>query len=92
MHLRPDPARVVVRPFRISRAETTFTVASSYEIDLETTYAYAIYRDSVGEFIGGTYGFVDLIPAGGQAAGTVTSYEPVAGVATTDVYVDQGYF
>ena len=28
--------------------ETTFTVASSYEIDLETTYAYAIYRDSGG--------------------------------------------
>ena len=72
--------------------ETTFTVASSYEIDLETTYAYAIYRDSAGAIIGGTYGFVDLIPAGGQAAGTVTSYEPVAGVATTDVYVDQGYF
>jgi hypothetical protein len=72
--------------------ETTFTVASTYEIDLETTYAYAIYRDSAGAIIGGTYGFVDLIPAGGQAAGTITSYDPVAGVANTEVYVDQGYF
>ena len=48
--------------------ETTFTVASTYQIDLETTYAYAIYRNSSGQIIGGTYGFVDLMPAGGQAA------------------------
>jgi hypothetical protein len=32
------------------------------------------------------------VPAGGQARGTITSFEPVEGVATTDVYVDQGYF
>ena len=73
-------------------SETTFLVASSYQVDLETTYAYAIYRDSAGSIVGGTYGFVDLIPAGGQAQGSVLSYEPVANVATTDVYVDQGYF
>ena len=72
--------------------ETTFTVSSTYQIDLETTYAYAIYRNSSGQIIGGTYGFVDLVPAGGQARGTITSFEPVEGVATTDVYVDQGYF
>ena len=53
--------------------ETTFTVSSTYQIDLETTYAYAIYRDSAGQIIGGTYGFVDLVPAGGQARGTITS-------------------
>ena len=72
--------------------ETTFNVSSTYQIDLETTYAYAIYRNGSGQIIGGTYGFVDLVPAGGQARGTITSFEPVEGVATTDVYVDQGYF
>lgn len=72
--------------------ETTFMVTSTYEVDLETTYAYAIYRNSAGEIIGGTYGFVDLVPAGGQARGTVMSYEPVEGVAETEVYCDQGYF
>jgi hypothetical protein len=72
--------------------ETSFTVSSTYQIDLETTYAYAIYRNSSGQIIGGTYGFVDLVPAGGQARGSITSFEPVEGVAATDVYVDQGYF
>lgn len=72
--------------------ETTFTVASTYQVDLETTYAYAIYRNGSGQIIGGTYGFVDLIPAGGQARGTITSFEPVEGVTDTEVYVDQGYF
>jgi hypothetical protein len=72
--------------------ETEFTVASAYSIDIESAYSYAIYRDASGAIIGGTFGFVDLIPAGGQARGTVTSYEPVEGVVTTDVYVDPGYF
>ncbi len=72
--------------------ETTFTVESTYEVDLESTYAYAIYRNAAGDIIGGTYGFVDLIPAGGRATGSVRSYEPVDGVETTEIYVDQGYF
>ncbi|HKY67276.1 MAG TPA: hypothetical protein VJM49_12935, partial [Acidimicrobiales bacterium] len=72
--------------------ETSFTVASTYEVDLESTYAYAIYRDASGKIIGGTYGFVDLVPAGGTARGSITSFEPVQGVSATEVYVDQGYF
>jgi hypothetical protein len=72
--------------------DTTFTVASSYGVDLESPYAYAIYRDASGAIIGGTYGFVDMVPAGGRASGTVSSYEPVPNVASAEVYVDQGFF
>ena len=72
--------------------DTTFTVASSYGVDLESPYAYAIYRDASGAIIGGTYGFVDMVPAGGRASGTVSSYEPVPDVASAEVYVDQGFF
>jgi hypothetical protein len=71
---------------------TTFVVASSYTQDLESPYAYVIYRDAAGAIIGGTYGFVDMVPAGGRATGEVTSYEPVPNVATAEVWVDQGYF
>ena len=72
--------------------ETTFTVESSFQVDADSPYAYAIYRDAAGTIIGGTYGFVDLVPAGGRAQGSISSYEPVPNVATTEVYVDQGYF
>ena len=71
---------------------TTFTVASSYGVDLDSPYAYVIYRDTAGKIIGGTYGLVDMIPAGGRANGELTSYDPVPNVATAEVWVDQGYF
>jgi hypothetical protein len=71
---------------------TTFTVASSYTVDLDSPYAYVIYRDEAGKIIGGTYGLVDMVPAGGRANGELTSYEPVPNVATAEVWVDQGYF
>jgi len=72
--------------------ETTFVVTSTYGIDVDGPYAYVIYRNSAGEIIGGTYGFVDMVPAGGRASGTLTSFEPVDGVATSEVYVDAGVF
>jgi hypothetical protein len=72
--------------------ETTFVVASSYTVDLDSPYAYVIYRDAAGKIIGGTYGIVDMVPAGGRANGTLTSYDPVPNVATAEVWVDQGYF
>jgi len=72
--------------------ETTFVVTSTYAIDVDGPYAYVIYRNSAGEIIGGTYGFVDMVPAGGRAAGTLTSFDPVDGVASSEVYVDAGVF
>jgi hypothetical protein len=72
--------------------ETTFVVTSTYAQDLDSPYAYVIYRDAAGKIIGGTYGFVDMIPANGRASGTLTSFDPVDGVATSEVYVDAGFF
>jgi hypothetical protein len=72
--------------------DTTFVVTSTYAIDVDGPYAYVIYRNSAGEIIGGTYGFVDMVPAGGRAAGTLTSFDPVDGVASSEVYVDAGVF
>jgi hypothetical protein len=72
--------------------ETTFVVTSTYAQDLDSPYAYVIYRDSAGKIIGGTYGFVDMIPANGRASGTLTSFDPVDGVATSEVDVDAGFF
>jgi hypothetical protein len=73
--------------------KTTFTVSSTYESQLESPYAYVVYRDGNGEIIGGSYGFLDLVPAGGSTSGEVTSYEVIPGIdpERTEVYIEVGY-
>jgi hypothetical protein len=72
--------------------ETTFVVTSTYAIDIDSPYGYVIYRNGAGAIIGGTYGFVEMVPANGRASGTLTSFDPVDGIATSEVYVDAGFF
>lgn len=71
---------------------TAFVVSSTYEVELELPYAYAVYRNAAGQIIGGANGFVDVIPARGRANGEVTSFEVVPNVALAEVYVDPGFF
>lgn len=73
--------------------KTTFTASSTYEVQLDGPYAYVIYRNSDGDIVGGSYGFMNVVEAGGSTSGEVTSYEPIPGVdpAQTEVYVDPGY-
>jgi hypothetical protein len=73
--------------------KTTFTASSTYEVQLDGPYAYVIYRNADGDIVGGSYGFMNVVEAGGSTSGEVTSYEPIPGVdpAQTEVYVDPGY-
>jgi hypothetical protein len=71
---------------------TTFVVSSSYDVEFELSYAYAVYRDTEGRIIGGANGLIDLIPPRGRASGEVTAFEVVPNVARADVYVDPGFF
>ena len=71
---------------------TAFVVSSTYEVELELPYAYAVYRNAAGRIVGGANGFVDVIPARGRANGEVTSFEVVPHVAQAEVYVDPGFF
>jgi hypothetical protein len=73
--------------------KTTFTATSTYEVQLDGPYAYVIYRNTAGDIVGGSYGFMNVVEAGGSTSGEVTSYEPIPGVdpAKTEVYVDPGY-
>ena len=70
---------------------TTFVVSSSYDVEFELSYAYAVYRDAAGRIIGGANGLIDLIPPRGRANGEVTAFEVVPNVARADVYVDPGF-
>ena len=71
---------------------TTFVVSSSYDVEFELSYVYAVYRDAAGRIIGGANGLVDLIPPRGRASGEVTAFEVVPNVARADVYIDPGFF
>jgi hypothetical protein len=76
-----------------SQWKTTFTAKSTYEVQIDSPYAYVIYRNTGGDIVGGSYGFMNVLRAGGSTSGEVTSYEPIPGVdpAKTEVYVDPAY-
>lgn len=76
-----------------SQWKTTFTATSTYGVQLDSPYAYVIYRDSGGDIVGGSYGFMNVMEAGGSTSGEVTSYEPIPEVdpSKTEVYVDPAY-
>ena len=72
---------------------TTFTATSSYEVQLDSPWAYVVYRNSDGAIVGGTYSVIDIVQPGGTTSGEVASYQAVPNVdpAQTEVYVDPGY-
>lgn len=71
---------------------TTFTATSTYGEQIDSPQAYAIYRDAAGAIIGGSTGYLDFIAPNGSTAGEVTSWDLIPNVASTEVYIDPGYF
>jgi len=72
---------------------STFTANSTYGEQIDSPNAYALYRNSGGDIVGGSYGFLNFVPANGSTAGDVTSYSSIPDVdgSKTEIYVDPGY-
>ncbi|HET6950316.1 MAG TPA: hypothetical protein VFI47_08075 [Acidimicrobiales bacterium] len=70
---------------------TTFTVKSTYAQQLDSPYAYAIFRNANGAIVGGAWQILNFVPANGSTAGEISSFDQIPDVATTEVYVDPGY-
>ena len=72
---------------------TTFTATSSYEVQLDSPWAYVVYRNADGAIVGGTYSVIDIVQPGGSTSGEVATYTAIPNVdpAQTEVYVDPGY-
>lgn len=72
---------------------SNFTATSTYSEQIDSPYAYAIYRNANGDIVGGSYGFLNFVPANGDTAGEVTSYSSIPDIdgTKTEVYVDPGY-
>ena len=71
---------------------TKFTAKSTYGEQLDYPSAYAIYRNTAGDIIGGSSGSIDFITANGSTAGEVRSWDVIPDIATTEVYLDPGGF
>lgn len=78
--------------------ETTFTMTSTYPVEIQEPKAYLIYRNAAGDIIGGARsggldGAMPFLPADGSATFTITAILPVqnlADIAETEVYIDPG--
>jgi hypothetical protein len=66
---------------------TTATVASTFERELESVYAVAVYYDSEHNIIGGDWTFVDFVPAGGQIPIEVGGLSSIPNINQTAVYL-----
>ena len=75
-----SPPRASATSDESSQWKTTFTAKSTYEVQIDSPYAYVIYRNAAGDIVGGSYGFMNVLRSGGSTSGEVTSYEPIPGV------------
>jgi hypothetical protein len=71
---------------------TRFTATSTYAQQLDFPSAYAVYRNTDGDIIGGSSGSLDFVAANGSTAGEVSSWDLIPDVATTEVFLDPGGF
>lgn len=67
--------------------KTNATVSSTFAKDLKDTEAVAVYYNSGGQIIGGSFSFVDFVPASGKIGIEVHSSESLSPVAKTEVYL-----
>jgi hypothetical protein len=91
----PDEGRLTAEGVATSADDygmtTTFTAKSTFGVQIDNPYAYAVYRNAAGEIIGGSTGWLDFVPANGTTAGKITSYDVIPDVDATEVFVDTGY-
>ena len=62
-----------------SRWKTTFTAKSTYEVQIDSPYAYVIYRNTGGDIVGGSYGFMNVLPPGAAPAARSRRTSPSPG-------------
>jgi hypothetical protein len=79
---------VTTEPQSYSGLKTNATLASTFAKDLKEVVAAAIYYDGNGAIIGGARTYVDFVPAGGQAAVEITTFQSLPTPARTDVFAE----
>src|SRR5262249_9159276 len=79
---------VTTEPQSFGGLKTNATLTSTFAKDTTEVAAAAIYYDGNGAIIGGARTYVDFVPAGGQAAVEISSFEDLPAPARTDVYAE----
>jgi hypothetical protein len=67
---------------------TTGRISSTFEEQVDDVRVDAVYKDAAGKVLGGSYTYVDFVPAGGQASFKVSTWSEInpKKVTQTDVY------
>lgn len=78
---------IQTRTSEFGGVNTTATVASTFEREMESVYATAVYYGAEGNIIGGDWTFVDFIPAGGEIAFEISGFSAMPGITGTEVYL-----
>lgn len=73
---------------------TSFTAESTYDRQLDSPYAYVIYRNSAGEIVGGAWSTMQFLQANGSTTGEVMALYTIDNIddSQTEVYIDAGFF
>lgn len=81
------PSDVNLRANDMDGWTVTGQVASDFVEDFEDVYVVAVFRDSNENVIGGEWGFIDFIPAGGDTSFELSGMDSIQDVAAAEVYV-----
>jgi hypothetical protein len=67
---------------------TTGRISSTFEEQVDDVRVDVVYKDAAGKVLGGSYTYVDFVPAGGQASFKVSTWSEInpKKAAQTDVY------
>lgn len=72
---------------------TAFTAESTYDEQLDSPYAYVIYRNAGGDIIGGAWGTMQFLQPNGSTTGEVNALYTIDDIddAQTQVFIDAGF-
>jgi hypothetical protein len=73
---------------------TAFTAESTYEEQLDSPYAYVIYRNASGDIVGGAWSTMQFLQPNGSTTGEVSALYTIEDIddTKTEVFVDAGFF
>jgi hypothetical protein len=77
-----------MQPQQYGGADINGVIQSSFSKDLDSIKVTVVFRDEAGQLAGGTFTYVDFVPASGQAAFTVSTFSDVPGGWTPEAYAE----
>lgn len=79
---------ITMKPQSYGGPDVTGLISSTFAKDIKSPKVTVVFRDAAGKAVGGAYTYADFVPAGGQAAFTVSPLWTVPAGWTTEGYAE----